>query len=106
MEKGGVKGEDGSGKVGRRDGKETNEVGWMEYLEMEEELNRRGQRGGTTGGRIERGCRKRRGACRRTEDQRRGYHLHEVRFQNVIEIFSIILFTVHPVGDHDINMML
>ena len=28
-----------------RDGKERNEVGWMEYLEMEEELNRRGQGG-------------------------------------------------------------
>ena len=32
-----------------------------------------------------------------------GDHLHEVCFQNVIEIFGIILFTVHPVGDHGIT---
>ena len=30
-------------------------------------------------------------------------HLHEVCFQDVIEIFGIIIFTVHPVGDHDIS---
>ena len=46
MEKGRLKGEDGSGKAGRRDGKETNEVRWMgEYVETEGELNRRGQGG-------------------------------------------------------------
>ena len=32
MEKGRLKGEDGSGKAGRRDGKETNEVRWMEGI--------------------------------------------------------------------------
>ena len=32
MEKGRLKGEGGSGKAGRRDGKETNEVRWMEGI--------------------------------------------------------------------------
>ena len=42
MERGGVQGEDERGKAGRRDGKETKGVGWMEGVEREEEERARG----------------------------------------------------------------
>ena len=57
MEKGRVKGEDGRGKEGDK----LKWDGWSSQKCMEEELNRRGQggEGGTKGGRIGKGCRKR-----------------------------------------------
>ena len=65
-----------------------------------EVLNNKGQQVVKKRGKMERG-----GGQRREDQRRWGYYLHEVCFQNVIKIFSIILLTIHPVEDQDMNMM-